>query len=419
MKPAREHATNNAQTYFVTSDTWERRALFITESWARLFFKTLLSHRGEAYLVHEFVLMPDHFHLLITPVIALEKAIQLIKGGFSYRAKKELGSNMEVWRRGFADHRIRDAEDYDKHLHYIHLNPVKKHLCASPAEYRYSSAYPGWKLDPIPQGLKPLEIVGSACGTAEAVPFQDTGVCEIKRATKKNARRHDTQPMTRLLSVVALLVGLGSLISSAQVKSFRTPLDLHIESLRAHQIDPLTVRFAAVCGVDLKGVSARYGFSNDRFETWHAVSDLPKAYDSRVMHLIGTAEVWRLDNRMVIEEWEAMLDVASVSRALYCFDADKKLRMLDAAEFRIPVDGTLRWGMHRRWTRKPDGAFIPSEPFHFIGLDGEPAPVPKLTKDDRQIAAHWSKRLPAPTTADGLKLPASLMGESQVLSQPN
>ncbi|MGD0939386.1 MAG: transposase [Terracidiphilus sp.] len=172
MKPVREHATNNSQTYFVTSDTWERRALFSTESWARLFFKTLLSHRGEAYLVHEFVLMPDHFHLLITPLIALERAMQLIKGGFSYRAKKELGSNMEIWRRGFADHRIWDAEDYDKHLHYIHLNPVRKNLCISPSEYRYSSAYPGWKLDPVPQGLKPEAFIGIVSGTAEAVPFQ-------------------------------------------------------------------------------------------------------------------------------------------------------------------------------------------------------------------------------------------------------
>jgi len=116
--------------------------------------------------------MPNHFHLLITPLVALERAVQLIKGGFSYQAKKELGSNKEIWRRGFADHRIRDAEDYDKHLHYIHPNPVKKHLCASPAEYQYSSAYPGWKLDPIPQGLKPEDFNGTVGGTTEVVPFQ-------------------------------------------------------------------------------------------------------------------------------------------------------------------------------------------------------------------------------------------------------
>lgn len=171
MKPAREHATNNSQTYFVTSDTWERRTLFRAEPWARLFFMTLLSHRGKAYHLHEFVLMPDHFHLLISPAITLERSVQLIKGGFSYRVKKEIGSTAEIWQRGFSDHRIRDAEDYAIHLRYIHLSPVKKHLCEAASEYRYSSAYPGWKLDPFSQRLKPQEFA-TAYGTAEAVPFQ-------------------------------------------------------------------------------------------------------------------------------------------------------------------------------------------------------------------------------------------------------
>ncbi|MBS1802970.1 MAG: transposase [Acidobacteria bacterium] len=172
MKLRREHATNNGQTYFVTSETWERRALFRADPWARLFFKTLLLHR-EAYLLHEFVLMPDHFHLLFTPSQTLERALQLIKGGFSYNAKKELGSNAEIWQRGFSDHRIRDEADYQKHVHYIHLNPVKKLLCERPTEYKYSSACPGWKLDPIPQGLKPSSFATTPCGTTEVVPLQN------------------------------------------------------------------------------------------------------------------------------------------------------------------------------------------------------------------------------------------------------
>lgn len=171
MKPAREHATNNSQTYFVTSDTWERRPLLRAEPWARLFFKTLLSHRGKAHLLHEFVLMPDHFHLLMSSTITLERAVQLIKGGFSYRMKKEIGSSAEIWQRGFSDHRIRDAEDYAIHVRYIHSNPVKKRLCGTPAEYRYSSAYPGWKLDPVPQRLKPQDCA-APFGTAEGAPFQ-------------------------------------------------------------------------------------------------------------------------------------------------------------------------------------------------------------------------------------------------------
>ena len=190
LKPTREHATNNSQTYFVTSETWERRSLFRAEPWARLFFKTLLSYRGKAYLLHEFVLMPDHFHLLITPSISLERAVQFIKGGFSYRAQKELGSNLEVWQRGFTDHRIRDEADYDKHRHYIHLNPVKKHLSEIPAAYSYSSAYPGWRLDPIPQRLKPSGWEDEH-GTAEAVPLQNAS--DIRRPPQSTKLPTDSQ----------------------------------------------------------------------------------------------------------------------------------------------------------------------------------------------------------------------------------
>ncbi len=174
MKLARKHASNNLQTYFVSSNTWERRSLFRTESWARLFFNTLLTYRGQFYSLHHFVLMPDHFHILITPTGPLEQAIQLIKGGFSFRAGKEFESGAEIWQRGFADHRIRDNDDYEKHASYIHLNPVKRGLCCEAPLYPYSSAFLGWKLDPIPRWLKPRTRTGPISGTAEAVPFQST-----------------------------------------------------------------------------------------------------------------------------------------------------------------------------------------------------------------------------------------------------
>src|SRR3954452_2543980 len=148
MKPKREHASNNAQTYMVTSSTWERRALFRNERWAKLLIDTLFHYRKSAYMLHEFVIMPDHIHVLLTPLTSLEKAVQFIKGGFSYRAKKELGSNMEVWQKGFSDHRIRDASDYRIHPIYVQQNPVRKHLCERAEEYLYSSAGPGFDLDP-------------------------------------------------------------------------------------------------------------------------------------------------------------------------------------------------------------------------------------------------------------------------------
>src|ERR1700677_3682599 len=157
----------------VTTDTWERRELFRNERWARLLIDTLYHYRGTAYLLHEFVVMPDHMHVLLTPLTSLEKAMQFIKGGFSYRAKKELGSNMEVWQKGFSDHRIRDANDYGTHVTYIWQNPVRKRLSERAEDSPYSSAHVGFELDVAPQGLKPDSFVGASSGAAEAAPFQN------------------------------------------------------------------------------------------------------------------------------------------------------------------------------------------------------------------------------------------------------
>jgi putative transposase len=159
----------------VTSATWERRGHFRNEGWSRLLIDTMYRYRGSSYLLHELVIMPDHIHLLITPRVSLERAVQFVKGGFSYRAKKELGSNWEVWQKGFSDHRMRDSQDYAEHVLYIRQNPVRAHLCPNAQEFPYSSAHAGFVLDPAPQGLKPGSCDGTD-GAAEAAPFQSHAV---------------------------------------------------------------------------------------------------------------------------------------------------------------------------------------------------------------------------------------------------
>jgi putative transposase len=171
VRPTREPATHNQQTYMVTTETWERRDLFRNERWAQLLIDTLSHYRATAYLLHEFVIMPDHLHVLLTPPTSLEKAVQFIKGGFSYRVKKELSSNMEIWQKGFADHRIRDASDCRVHAMYVRQNPVRKHLCEWAEEYPYSSARGGFALDDVPQGLKPSSS-SEHYGAPEGATFQ-------------------------------------------------------------------------------------------------------------------------------------------------------------------------------------------------------------------------------------------------------
>jgi putative transposase len=152
-------ASQAKRTFFVSSTTHGRRALLQSDRMAGLLLNVLQDNRSqERFLLHEFVIMPNHFHLLITPAahVALEKALQFIKGGFSYRVKKELNENFAIWQAGFTNHRIRGREDYQRHRSYIWQNPVKAGLSPRPELFPYSSAFPGMKLDAAPPGLKPF-----------------------------------------------------------------------------------------------------------------------------------------------------------------------------------------------------------------------------------------------------------------------
>jgi len=90
-----------SNVYFVTASTWGHRSLFETARMPPVFIDTMFHYRRERkFLLHECVVMPTHFHLLLTPSgVTLERAMQFIQGGFSYRTKKELALNIEVWER--------------------------------------------------------------------------------------------------------------------------------------------------------------------------------------------------------------------------------------------------------------------------------------------------------------------------------
>jgi len=144
--------------YFITASTFQKRNILQSHRMAGLFVDVLLHYRDQQrYLLHEFVVMPDHFHLLITPRESLERAIQLVKGGFSFRAKKALGFAHEIWQPSYYDRRVRDAEEYFAFREYILKNAMKQGLVAEGETYRYSSACPKFQLDRAPQRLKPLD----------------------------------------------------------------------------------------------------------------------------------------------------------------------------------------------------------------------------------------------------------------------
>ena len=85
--------------------------MFVSQKLAELFLETMFNYREQGkFLLHEFVVMPDHVHLILTPdiKIPMERAVQFIKGGFSYRCGKESLFEGEIWQPRPANHRIRD-----------------------------------------------------------------------------------------------------------------------------------------------------------------------------------------------------------------------------------------------------------------------------------------------------------------------
>jgi putative transposase len=156
-----EEIASNARTFFVTSSTWNKRNLLQSDRAAGLFLKVLYEYRAQGkFRLHEFVVMPDHFHLLLTvgSEISVEKAVQFIKGGFAFRAGKELGMKATLWQKGFSEVRILDSPAYAQVREYIRGNPVKRRLVLTTEQYPFSSAHSGFELDPSPQGLKPIDF---------------------------------------------------------------------------------------------------------------------------------------------------------------------------------------------------------------------------------------------------------------------
>src|SRR2546427_13186152 len=124
---------NLDRTFFITTVTWKRTPLFRSQPEAELMMDVLVHYREQMrYVLHEFVIMPDHLHLLLTPEadISIERALQLIKGGFSYRLGK--AKRGPVWQERLTKHSVRDPHGYERHAWDIFMKPVPARLWERP-----------------------------------------------------------------------------------------------------------------------------------------------------------------------------------------------------------------------------------------------------------------------------------------------
>jgi len=121
----------SCSTYFITAGTYNKTHVLQSDRMGELFCKTLFDYRDAGkVIVHAFVVMPNHIHLLISVPegVTLERVMQLVKGGFSYQAGKQFGIRTGIWQKSFVDRRVRDAFECIRFRNYIHQNPVRAKL---------------------------------------------------------------------------------------------------------------------------------------------------------------------------------------------------------------------------------------------------------------------------------------------------
>ena len=126
--------------YFITNVTYKRQPLLIAN--VDLLEDALTACKSRCgFDLIAWVMMPDHFHLIIDPgETHISSILQRIKMSFAaqYRRRHRMHSG-RVWQNRFWDHIIRDQEDVNRHIDYIHFNPVKHGQVGKPLNWPYSS----------------------------------------------------------------------------------------------------------------------------------------------------------------------------------------------------------------------------------------------------------------------------------------
>ncbi len=154
-------------SYFFTQVTHQRQGWLCTEL-ARIALREAMENVREKYpfSIDAFVLLPDHFHCLLTLPRNdhdFSVRLRLIKTYLTKNYGEQLDLNLEVsqsrqkrkertlWQRRFWEHLIRNEQDFAQHCDYIHYNPVKHKLCLFPEDWEFSTIHRF-----IAQGIYPL-----------------------------------------------------------------------------------------------------------------------------------------------------------------------------------------------------------------------------------------------------------------------
>jgi putative DNA methylase len=108
----------------------------------------LLFHDGNKYELISWVIMPNHVHLLLTPLpdVELGDLMHSIKSYTAHEANRILNRAGRFWQPESFDRYIRNSGHFGSVRRYIRNNPVKARLCSKPEDWPFSSATTGQNL---------------------------------------------------------------------------------------------------------------------------------------------------------------------------------------------------------------------------------------------------------------------------------
>jgi len=139
-------------TYFLTVNLAERKRSLLVEEIDKLRNTIATVKKRHPFKLDAIVVLPDHIHALWTmPQDDCDYATRwmLIKSNFSRQFPKGEPCNASrtkkgergIWQRRYWEHVIRDAQDYNRHVDYIHYNPVKHGYVNHASDWPYSSIH--------------------------------------------------------------------------------------------------------------------------------------------------------------------------------------------------------------------------------------------------------------------------------------
>ena len=138
------HIQKDYVPHFVTFVTNSRRTL---PPWARdIVLESCIHGHGTKYNLFVAVVMPDHAHLILTPlsdiknqrIYPLCEIMRAMKSYSARRISERLGGRGRIWQQESFDHLLRSSESLDAKIAYVLANPVRIGLVRVPEEYPWA-----------------------------------------------------------------------------------------------------------------------------------------------------------------------------------------------------------------------------------------------------------------------------------------